>query len=230
MVMLFFSGCGKSVELTDEESAIISQYAASLLLEYDVNYESPLKEEIKVQEEIQEETVTEEKQEPVSEEEQQGMETETPEETVTEKTEKTKGSLTEVFGIDGIEVVYKECQFATSYPNNGNGSGGFMMTAERGQKLAILKFAVTNTSAQPQTCNILAGIPTFKATINGESAPARMTILLEDLSTTCEEIAPGATVEKILICQVSEGLSENVEQLEILTTFNKEISTVVLNP
>lgn len=231
MIFMLLTGCGKNIELTEEESDIISQYAASLLLKYDVNYENALKEQTQ-KPEIEEPDNTEEvitpEEETLTEEEQTSEEVENSE-GITEENN-AKSSLAEVFGMDGIQVTYNGCEFVKSYPNKGNSSSGFRMTAENGRKLAIIKFVITNTSGEIKRCDVLSGIPTFKATINGTSVPARMTILLEDLSTTCEDVEPGASVEKVLICQVDEGMAENIESLELLVTFNKVISTVVLLP
>lgn len=224
-----FSGCGKSVSLTEQESEIISRYAASLLLKYDVNYQNVLKAEEVENEDLEEERA--EQEIPAQEDSKQessgqttaaeGIPGNTPE-------EETAVCLEELLGLNGLQIAYQGCDFVSSYPNEKNGS--FFVKAEEGSRLAILKFTITNNAAETVKCDILTGQPAFSAVVNGVSQPVHMTILPDDLSTSCEEIAPGVSVEKVLACQVSESVGETVDTLELKVASGGRSGSVVLVP
>lgn len=225
MTLLFLTGCGSGIEITEEESDIISQYAASLLLKYDVNYNYALMEE--EQEEV---TVPDEPESEVPDESEGENGSLAPDVEGNGEQESQGSSLSQALGMDGLNFNYAGYEFADSYPTDGNISGSFLMRAEEGKKLLILKFGISNTTSEVQKMDVLSGIPTFKVTVNGTSVANRMTILLEDLSTTSEDVEPGKTVEKILIFQVNGDMDETVETMELLVTYNKNASRISLVP
>ena len=212
-------------DLTEEEEAQISEYAATLLLKYDANYKNLLWETTAEEEPEEEEPI----EELPSEEEQ-------PDETVSgsavaadtlgEDPEEISQGLAEIFCLSGIDIQYTGCEFVKSFPPNGK--QGYSIQAGDGKKLLIVKLQIKNTTSEPATVDLLSGMPSFRIRFNEEEVVAKMTIILEDFSTMAEEIPAGAAVEKVLVGEVSENFSEQIEKLSIMTRFNENTSVTSL--
>lgn len=220
-------GCIGVKELTEEEEARVSEYAATLLLKYDANYNNLLWE---TEEEKKEE---EEAEEPPAKEEE-----EKPEETVSGPAV-TGGNpavgpvienkpLAEVFGLQGIDIQYVGCEFVKSFPEEGK--HGYMIQAEEGRKLLIVKLQVKNNTPAAIPVDILSGVPSFRIRFNEEEVIAKMTIILEDLSTMIEDVPAGATVEKVLVGEVPEDFSEQISALSITTRFRETTAETTFIP
>lgn len=199
-------GCLGVKELTEEEEAQISEYAATLLLKYDANYKNLLWE-------------TDEKEVPVEEEK--------PEETVSgsavtgealEKGPEAKNQgLAEIFGLSGVDVQYSGYEFVKSFPEEGK--RGYMIQAKEGKKLLIVKLQVKNNMQETVSVDILSGEPSFRLHFNEEEIVAEMTIIVEDFSTMVEDIPAGAAMEKVLVGEVAEDFPEQLTSLSITTKF-----------
>lgn len=222
-------GCLGVKELTEEEEAQISEYAATLLLKYDANYKNLLWEADEEEEDDEEEPVKEEKPE-----ETKPVETK-PQETVSgpavagadaEKVE-SKG-LAEIFGLSGVDIQYSGCEFVKSFP--AEGKHDYLIPAEEGRKLLIVKFQMKNNTQEAVKVDILSGMPSFRMHFNEEDIAAKMTIILEDLSTMIEDIPAGATVEKVLVGEVSESFPEQLTSLSLTTRFNGATYKTLLAP
>lgn len=213
-------------DLTEEEEARISEYAATLLLKYDSNYKNLLWETV---EEPEEEPVGEEAP---SEEEEQPDETVsgsavTADDVETEPEEVSQG-LEEIFGLSGVDIQYGGCEFVKRFP--AEGAQGYSIQAGDGKKLLIVKLQIKNNSSAPVMVDILSGMPSFRICFNEEEVVAQMTIIPEDFSTMEGEIPAGATADRVLIGEVSESFSEQVEKLSIMTRFNGTTSMTSLVP
>lgn len=212
-------------DLTEEEEARVSEYAATLLLKYDANYKNLLWETIAEEEPKEEEL-------PAEEEEEQ------PDEMVSgsavsadaseEKPEEVSQGLAEIFGLSGIDVQYSGCEFDKSFP--AEGKQGYSVQAGDGKKLLIVKLQIKNNTSEAVTVDILSGMPSFRIRFNEEEVVVQMTIIPEDFSTMAEEIPAGAAVERVLVGEVSESFSEQIEKLSIMTRFNEIISVTSLVP
>ena len=211
-------------DLTEEEEARISEYAATLLLKYDANYKNLLWEEIAEEEEAAEEEL------PVEEEKEQENETVSGSavaaETSEEDSKEVSQGLAEIFGLSGIDVLYSGCEFVKSFPIEGE--QGYSVQAGNGKKLLIVKLQIKNNTSEAATVDILSGMPSFRIRFNEEEVVALMTIIPEDFSTMEEELPAGAAVEKVLIGEVSENFSEQIERLSIMTRFNETTSVTSL--
>lgn len=211
-------------DLTEEEEARISEYAATLLLKYDANYKNLLWETV---EEPEEEPIEEEV--PTEEEEQQDETVSgsaVAADTVETEPEEVSQRLAEIFGLSGVDIQYAGCEFVKSFP--AEEAQGYSIQAGDGKKLLIVKLQIKNNSSEPVMVDILSGMPSFRIRFNEEEVVAQMTIIPEDFSTMEENIPAGATAEKVLIGEVSEGFSEQAEKISILTRFNGTTSVTSL--
>lgn len=218
-------GCIGVKELTEEEEARISEYAATLLLKHNANYKNLLweEEEKKEEEEAEEPPVEEEEEKP--EEIVSGPAVSGDNPTVGPVIENKP--LAEAFGLAGIDIQYSGCEFTKSFPEEGK---HYMTQAKEGKKLLIVKFQIKNNTSAAVPVDILSGVPSFRIRFNEEEVIAKMTIILEDLSTMIEDVPAGATVEKVLVGEVPEEFSEQINSLSITTRFQGTTSETTLLP
>lgn len=236
LVCGLLSGCGSSkiLSLTDEEFDRISNYAALLLLKYDMNYKNPLLEEAKKTEEEKEEERLEDDPEKTPEEKEEANSDEVTPSAITAESEPElpqpdpERGLNEIFGLHNVDISYTGCSFAKSFPENAQ--KGYSVQAGEGRKLLLLKMQLKNNGAEPVAVNILDGFPSFRINFNGEEVVAKMTIILEDFSTTSETIPAGASIEKVLVGEVPESFNEQIETLSLTTRFNGDTSITTLVP
>lgn len=221
---LLFAGCGETKELTEEEQARVSGYAASLLLKYDANYKNLLWEEVEEIEEP-EEMPTEEKA--AKKAESVSGSAVTAGETEEEPKEISQG-LAETFGLSGIEVQYSGCEFVNNFP--ADAKQGYSVQAGDGKKLLIVKLQLKNTTPEAVNVDILSGMPSFRIHINEEEVIAKMTIILEDFSTMIESVPAGGTVEKVLVGEVPSEFPEQIDSLSLTTRFNGTTSITSFVP
>lgn len=219
------TGCIEVKELTEEEEARISEYAATVLLKYDANYKNLLWEE--TEEEEPEELEAEEKQEEEKQEETVSGQAVVKEESGQEQKPENR-SFGEIFNIPGIDIQYTGSKFVKNFPEGGN--NGYMIQAEEGKKLLVLTLQVTNTTSETISVDLLSDELSFRIHFNEEEIIAKMTILLEDFSTMAEDVPAGASVEKVLIGEVTENFSEELSNLSITTRMHGAIYMTFLVP
>ena len=209
--------------LTEEEEARISEYAATLLLKYDANYKNLLWETVEKEEPEEEEL-------PAAEEEEQADETVSGSAVIADDSEtepeEVSQRLAEIFGLSGIDIQYSGCEFVKSFPEEG--AQGYSIQAGDGKKLLIVKLQIKNNTSEPAIVDILSGMPSFRLRFNEEEVVAQMTLIPEDFSTMEGEIPAGSAAERVLIGEVSESFSEQVEKLSIMTRFNGTTSVTSL--
>lgn len=219
-------GCGVTKELNEEEEARISEYAATLLLKYDANYKNLLW-ETEEEEAVEAVPSKEEKEESEKKDETVSGSAVAAENTEKEAEEVSQG-IAEIFGLSGVEVQYSGYEFVKSFP--ANAEQGYSIQAGDGKKLLIIKLQVRNQTSEAVAVDILSGMPSFRIHFNEEEIVAKMTITLEDFSTMIESVPAGAAVEKVLVGEVPESFSEQMEKLSLTTRFNGTTSVTTFAP
>lgn len=216
-----FAGCGESLyELTQEEEATIVSYAAHTVAKYNTYQQDG---EVYVLQEVpkEEEVTTEESEQSseVQETEQQIGET-----AGAPSSESQASTLTEALDLGVVQVDYMGSSLCNTYDK----SQSYVVDADLGQQLLVLKLNLTNTVAQDLHIDILAMTPTFQAVINGtEKAVAQTTILPDDLSTYQGDILAGATNEAVLLFQIPQEI-EQISSIQLKITMNGKNYTVNL--
>lgn len=218
---LALTGCGATVpDLTQEETEIISEYAAGILMKYDKDNGSRLV-DLSRQEEPQEETVPDAEpsvQAPESdvaaaetEEAPGGTGEPGPAEnnaTVIDQSQTEAmpaASIEEYYGISDFTFAYTGCELIDSYPEDSGEEGAvyFTMDATEGMKLLVAKFNVTNQSGSEQTLNMMEHRAKFKLAVNGDAGKHVLTtMLLNDMQNYNAQVAAGETVELVSIIEV----------------------------
>ena len=220
VVLCVFCGCGETMyELTPEEEAIITSYAAHIVAKYNKRQPEgytyvyvPKEEESEPEEELSEETVSGDEAEPLEEEpekkDDQVVSSDTAEEeTETEQIADNGSAMAECLGIRGARLVYTGIQFTSIYDT---------VYPEAGNKLMILHFSLVNDKESNLNVSVLDASPVFRASLNGgDAVTGDISILSDDLSTYAGKIAAGESDNVILLFQVPADTEESVQSLKL---------------
>lgn len=206
---LLMTGCGAVPNLTQEETELISEYAAGILLKYDKAHGRRLV-DTSAYKPVEEEPALEEPEEPVEEEKPEAEPEEPVVVDVSQDEEETQPAVTSVeqyYGIPNIMITYQGCEVADSYPQAQDGETLFFsMDATQGNQLLVLKFNAQNLSSEDQTLNMLGYGATFRISVNGEpSKGALATMLVNDMQTYNSVIPANASVDLVSIVEVPQG-------------------------
>lgn len=214
------TGCG--TEISEEQNRIIAEYAADLLLEYDVNYQSRLTEP---GDEPEEQGTTEASTENTigdSGTEEPGTTTEA-EAGGTEEPENSVSDIAGILGLEGVSITYADCTFTDSYPAGEPEESYVDLEADAGCKLAVLRFRIQNQSEQDREVDLLHAQLDYQLLVNGSAnAKPMLTILTEDLGTFQGTISPGQEQPAVLVFQVSESLVDEIDTLNLRITYQEQ--------
>jgi len=221
---LFLGGCGMA-ELTDTESDLISEYAASVLLKYSKTYQPMLQEKVYETETTQEiNYISPAVTDPSNPQSGQNGSENANTDTVVASTK----SLAEALGIagDGFQVEYTGYETTASYPNTTEAY--FSMTAANNKVLLVMKFNITNQSGEEKECNILAQQKGYRCQINStERFGSQLTMLLDDLSSFKEVMADGETKQAVLIFQIPSEYEGTIERLDLTIRSEEDNDTYI---
>lgn len=217
-------GCNRVIDLTEEETSLIAEYTAELLLKYDRNYtdriddgESALLElqETSSEEILQEDTqtTTEEKNAEVMREDSSVKETEV--------SISNEENLAKVAEIEGIAINYKDYLITNQYPAT-DGQGDFIyLDAAEGYQLLVLRFKVANVTDEPIAVSLLDKEIDYRVVCNGGvAAKPMLTILLNDLVTLETTVNPSKEQEAVLVFQVAKDMESNFNSIEFKMSYN----------
>lgn len=232
--VLMVTGCGSTIpEMTPEQSAVVSEYAAGLLLKYDKNYNSRvedttayhqqlLKEEEERQKAEEEKRKAEEKQ-AAQEAEQSGK---TQSKAGGEQTAPTVETMEEFFGLSDVQIKYSGYEVYDSYPQGSEEEPVFAVTATVGNKLLVCSFEVANIAAGDSQVNLLDLGAKFRVRLNGSGEkPALFTYLPDELASYQGTIAAGESVKTVVIFEISIEESESIESIAFTAKSNEGRAT-----
>ena len=213
---MLLTGCGSSIELTDEQNSMVAQYAAELLLKYDIRYDYRLEDINAVTGELQLDTASsalEEDTEIDSTEEvpksEEDVTTETP-----DKVEEQEVELSELFE-EGIEVSYTGYSIISRYPEDISDIVAYV-EPRSGMKLIVVEFTLTNTTEEQMTLNYLDSERNYRIILNDAKAAVPMqSFLEEDMTTLQMTLEPMETKKAVLIFQISESLENDIQSLKV---------------
>ena len=227
------TGCGNAIpEMSEDESAMVAEYAAGLLLKYDKNYstrlvdehsEAEVREEIteqpEEQKEVKEETT-------ISENQLTSQESEMAENGAAQ--EKMSANIGSFLELDSIQVDYQGFEILDSY-SEGNGEEiTFAMDASTGAKLVVAKFTLTNTGTEDAVCDILSKNPRFRINYGTATKNTLVTMLSDDLSTLNKTIPAGETVTAVLVIEVKTEETTDITGLSLNIKYNNNSITTIL--
>lgn len=239
-------GCGVELpDLTEEQNALMTEYAANLILKHSPEVKRNLlnDDELEVQLKIEAENrVKEEKRKQLAEEYKKALENgnkatseneDVDSETDIDSDSAEAGPVTtipnlgEFFGLNDFSVVYKEYQLMQSYPDDSE-DYFFAMDATAGKQLCVVKFSVENISAGEADFNMLEKKGRFILTINGDiKTQVQSTLLLDDLAAYKGVIAPATSQDMVLIFEIDDSVS-SIESMILDVKCADESGTIVL--
>lgn len=221
------TGCGRTVELTEEENEIITEYAVGLLLKYDKYYSNHLVELNDHVEEADSGDISPEKE--VLPEEPYMEEPDIAETPVVNVEEAQASTIEEFYNIDGVVFQYVGYELKDEYPELTEDSAllGFVMDATDGMKLLVLKFQAINLNGVETELNMLNYGTKIRVVVNGESPKSALsTMLLNDLQTYRGIIGAGEPTELVAVIEVPDGTY--VDNLSIILRNDTGKATLVL--
>lgn len=230
MIAMLLTGCAipSIPELSENEEAVITEYAAGLMLKYSDSFESLVLDEeqlILAQQEEDEQRAKDEKAKQLAEdyinkinaakkekEDKKSDDKKSEGAVSSEPGVDTITNIADFYGIQGFEVVYSGLEVSDSYSD-----GGFMsVNSDEGKDLYIVHFTLANVSGQDAVFDIFDISSKFQLSVNGEKkVTADSTLLLNDLATYKDTIGAGQTVDTVLLFDIKEGVDPQSLQLYV---------------
>ncbi len=222
-------GCGlvDMPVLTEEQTALVTEYAAGLLLKYDSEYDGDDSllddEELAKNEELEAQIRERERAAKAAAEDylakqanakkdknkdkKDSSENSDGDQAKSEPSEQTIDDLAGFYGMDGFDITYKGYSLSYSYPDSGEDML-MAMDATAGNQLCVLKYDVTNNSGSDATFDMFYRSPNFYLSVNGEpKVHQQYTLLLDDMAASNDVFAAGETQERVLIFEISDSVS-----------------------
>lgn len=228
MIMsLFLTGCGlyKTVDLTDEQSALISEYAASLLLKYDAEHTNGLMEITDEPIIIEEESV--EEAPPTVD---AGQETSEDGILITEPAAVILPPLQETLNVPDFSIEYVSYEICDLYPEAETEELVFSMQVQQGYDLLVLHFNLTNPTDAAADCDIVTNAPLCRLIVNGETRLNRQTTILpNDLGDYMGTVDANTTLDTVMVFEIEESMSDSIEQLALFINAPETDYTYPLN-
>lgn len=242
MSAMLMTGCVDHMpELTAEQSEIISEYAAGLLLKYSSNYNYKIASEEEVAAAM---AAGQEASEPETE---QAAETDsgqaddgTGQETVSPETE--PGSEPDAnqepvqlvadldfaaeLGIDDLIIRYQSFEICSSFPKDNS---GFSVDAAQGKKLLVIHFDMEGLPEEDVDCNLFDHDIKMRVNINGTASAAVLsTMLPNDLASYMDVVHAGDIVDVVAVAQIDDMTEEEIQTLDLWASSDSQSCTVRL--
>lgn len=237
MMMAGLAGCGR--ELSTEENRVIAEYAADLLLKYDKDYQSKY---MNTENEPDTTATTESQTGEVSTEATTEATTEAASDTTAAENTTEAGSeeptlppsddgsvqdIAEIAGLDGISIQYNRCMFLDRYPSIDQDGAFIYLEADKGYKLVVVKFDITNKTSEDKMVDLLNTDLSYRLVMNqSKAAKPMLTILMDDLGTFSATVPADSEQSAVLVFQMAEGLVDKIERLDIRVTYQNEEHTI----
>lgn len=229
MSAMLLTGCVDSMpDLTAEQSEMVAEYAAGLLLKYSRNYDYKIASAEEVAEaraamepssENEEESSTQNSEEVPEEEE---TITETSSEEQLPEVEILVGSADTDFaaevGIDDVILRYQSFELCDTYPQE---STGFNVSAAQNKQLLVVHFDLSASPEEDIACSLFEYGLKAEFVINDSiSVRALSTMLPNELIFYMDTIAAGDIVDVVIVAEV-EGITQaDIETLTMQLSSN----------
>lgn len=234
MSVLILSGCDipSIPELSENDEAAITEYAAGLMLKYSDSFDFGVLDD----EQLATAQILEDEQRARDEKAQQLAQDYLERTSAAQKAKEDKKkdkdnkgndsgvtnepgttpvqNIADFYGIEGFEVVYSGYEVSDSYSD-----GGFMTVfPDEGRDLYIVNFTLANVSGQDAMFDIFDISSKFQLSVNGgKKVTADSTLLLNDLATYKDTIPAGSTATTVLLFDIKEGTSPESLQLFMIS-------------
>lgn len=231
---MLLAGCNRVQDLTDEETKLIAEYAAGLLLQYDINYIDRIDEGNKeaaaeVPEAGKDESGSTEA--PVTTEENtqdssKGQNIDSKVDTSDAVTDMdspagTESDIAKIAGVSGASITYKDYLVTDQYPAKDEDGEFIYLEASKGYQLLVIRFKVANTGGNTVDISLLEKELNYRLVCNGnKTANPMLTILMDDLGTLETTINQEEEQEAVLVFQISDDMKDELETIELRVRYN----------
>lgn len=210
---LTLTGCATGYNLSEQETGIVAESMAGLLLKYDSNYRNQSL--LVPVEELEEETIPTDEETETSDNITTENGIDEPSNTNTEgESEETvqKYTLSEVIGYDDFEVIYEGYKLYNNYPDDTS-STYFSLTPREGNQLLVISFKASNLTKDKKDFNLIKSGIKFKLLINDKAKYVPLLTLLEnDLQYINIPIEGNKTEDVILVFEI---LKEDIANAQL---------------
>ncbi len=135
-------------------------------------------------------------------------------------------SANEGFGLSGFTVTEAGYEVADRYPE---GNDGFSMVALNKNKLLVLKFVVTNNSGSQAALDMMGKNLSYRCLINEKTGVnVQVTALLNGLNTYKGTFEAGESKEMVLVFQVNEEVSANINNISLYVAKDSKTSVIAI--
>lgn len=221
-------------DMTEEQSELVAEYAADMLLKYSPNYHYRIADEEEVasaeaeMETSQEEETMQEESQPSQDLSQTGSGETVSVGAETSVEDGSEYDLAAFFGMDQFSIMYASCEITDAYPNAESGVG-FSVTAPQGYNLLVLHFDVENLGEEAAQCDLFDQIS--KVTVNVNDAgyvQALSTLLTNDLTTYMEDIPAGEVADAVVVVPVEQTDLDEIQTAVMQITTQDSVVNINL--
>lgn len=238
---VLLTGCVDHMpELSAEQSDIIAEYAAGLLLKYSSNYNYKIASEEEVaaamaaRQETAENAEVNETQSGAAETEDaesqstasSGTQLPEPETEVTQVQVVTDLDFAAELDIDDLIIRYQSFEICSSYPQDNT---GFSVSAAQGRKLLVIHFDLEGLPEEDIDCNLFDYDIKMHVNINGASSvPALSTMLPNDIASYMDVVQAGEIVDVVAVMEISDMTEEEIQTLTLSASADGKSCTAQL--
>ncbi len=229
------TGCIDSMpDMTEEQSELVAEYAADMLLKYSPNYHYRIADEEEVasaeaeMETSQEEETMQEESQPSQDLSQTGSGESVSVGAETSVEDGSEYDLATFFGMEQFSIRYASCEVTDAYPKAESGAG-FSVTAPQGYNLLVLHFDVENLGEEAAQCDLFDQIS--KVTVNVNDAgyvQALSTLLTNDLTTYMEDIPAGEVADAVVVVPVEQTDLDEIQTAVMQITTQDSVVNINL--
>lgn len=238
MSAMLLTGCVDSMpELTAEQSEMVAEYAAGIILKYSPKYDYKIvsEEEVAAAKAAMQET---DKAEAGGETETEQMQTETADNPAANGSQEESPAEAEVvssadidlaaeLGIDDVIIRYQSFELCDSYPQNNT---GFCVDAAQGKKLLVIHFDIEGSPEENVNCSFFEYGLGIRMRINDAgSVSALNTMIPNDLVSFMDVVPAGETVDTVVVAEIEETTEQEIQTLTLqMVSSNGQNCTVKL--
>ncbi len=229
------TGCIDSMpDMTEEQSELVAEYAADMLLKYSPNYHYRIADEEEVasaeaeMETSREEETTQEESQPSQDLSQTGSGETVSVGAETSVEDGAEYDLAAFFGMDQFSIMYASCEVTDAYPNAESGVG-FSVTAPQGYNLLVLHFDVENLGEEAAQCDLFDQISKVSVNVNDAGyVQALSTLLTNDLTTYMEDIPAGEVADAVVVVPVEQTDLDEIQTAVMQITTQDSVVNISL--
>ena len=229
------TGCIDSMpDMTEEQSELVAEYAADMLLKYSPNYHYRIADEEEVasaeaeMETSQEEETMQEESQPSQDLSQTGMGETVSVDAEASVEDGSEYDLAAFFGMDQFSIMYASCEVTDAYPNAESGVG-FSVTAPQGYNLLVLHFDVENLGEEAAQCDLFDQISKVSVNVNDAGyVQALSTLLTNDLTTYMEDIPAGEVADAVVVVPVEQTDLDEIQTAVMQITTQDSVVNISL--